>query len=67
MQLSEEESIEIEELFKQFDRNGDQCITYDDLGVLMRKYGQNPSNKVLKEMIAELASGDRVHCSFFQF
>ena len=36
MPLKEEDRVEIEEIFKQFDRSGDQTINYDDLGVLMR-------------------------------
>ena len=37
-----------------FDANGDGGITFEELGVVLRSMGQNPSDQELMEMIHEL-------------
>ena len=34
--------------------DGDESITYEELGVVLRSMGQNPSDEELQEMIAEM-------------
>ena len=45
---------EFRESFKLFDKDGDGQITIQELGTVMRKLGQNPSEAELKQMIADL-------------
>ena len=47
-------TIEFREAFQLFDKDGDQCITTDELGTVMRSLGQNPTNSELKDMINEV-------------
>ena len=44
---------EMEYVFENFDANSDGVITTNDLGVIMRSLGENPSEEELKEMIRE--------------
>ena len=37
-----------------FDVDGDQTITHEELGIVLRSMGQNPSEQELKEMIGEM-------------
>ena len=41
-------------MFNLFDVNGDGLISSEELGIVLRSMGQNPSDKELKEMISEL-------------
>lgn len=41
-------------IFNLFDVNGDQSITFEELGVVLRSMGHNPSAKELIEMIGEI-------------
>ena len=45
---------EFKEAFSLFDKDGDGTMTTKELGVVMRSFGQNPSEKELKEMVAEV-------------
>ena len=45
---------EFKEAFSLFDKDGDGTMTSKELGVVMRSFGQNPSEKELKEMVAEV-------------
>lgn len=42
------------EAFSLFDKNGDGCITAQELGQVMRSLGQNPSDPELHDMINEV-------------
>ena len=44
---------EMQYVFENFDANSDGVITTNDLGVIMRSLGENPSEEELKEMIRE--------------
>ena len=37
-----------------FDKDGDGTMTTKELGVVMRSFGQNPSERELKDMVAEV-------------
>ena len=41
-------------IFNLFDVNGDQSITFEELGVVLRSMGHNPSKRELIEMIGEM-------------
>ena len=45
-------------IFNLFDLNGDQSITFEELGVVLRSMGHNPSEKELIEMIGEMDEDD---------
>ena len=45
-------------IFNLFDVNGDQSITFEELGVVLRSMGHNPSEKELIEMIGEMDEDD---------
>ena len=53
-ELDSEELEEWRTIFNLFDVDGDQSITCEELGVVLRSMGQNPSDKELKEMIDEM-------------
>jgi len=52
--MEEEELEEWRTIFNLFDVDGDQSITCEELGVVLRSMGQNPSDHELKEMISEM-------------
>lgn len=52
--LSDEQIAEFKEAFAMFDRNGDGCITTGELGFVMRRMGQDPSEEELEKLIAEI-------------
>ena len=45
-------------IFNLFDVNGDQSITFEELGVVLRSMGHNPSKRELIEMIGEMDEDD---------
>ena len=58
-QLTEEEIENFREAFKIFDKNDDGSITIQELGVVMKSLGQNPTEDEMKEMIKDIdADGD---------
>lgn len=52
-EMTEEKKAEIRELFDMFDKNKDGHISTSELGTVFRGLGQNPTEKDLKEMVAE--------------
>ncbi|GMI44563.1 hypothetical protein TrCOL_g2357 [Triparma columacea] len=52
--LSEEQVAEFKEEFNKFDENGDGTITTDELAVVMKNLGQNPTEQQLKDMVEEV-------------
>ncbi|KAF5206380.1 Calmodulin-related protein [Thalictrum thalictroides] len=52
--LTEEQIIEFEEAFNLFDKDGDGCITIDELATVIRSLDQNPTEEELLDMINEV-------------
>ena len=55
--------LEFKEAFSLFDAKGNGSISDQDLGVIMRSLGQNPTEKEIEEMIKEV-DVDGKHISF---
>ncbi|KAM6177309.1 calmodulin-like protein 3 [Erethizon dorsatum] len=53
-QLTEEQIAEFKEAFSLFDKDGDGCITTQELGTVMRSLGQNPTEAELQGMVNEI-------------
>lgn len=43
-----------------FDKNGDEKISTEELGTVMRNLGQNPTQKDLTEMIMEIDTNGKL-------
>ena len=54
-------------MFNLFDVNGDGLISSEELGIVLRSMGQNPSDKELKEMISELDEDGSGEVDFEEF
>ncbi|KAJ7954818.1 putative Calmodulin [Quillaja saponaria] len=52
--LSEEQIVEFREAFCLFDKDGDGCITVEELATVIRSLDQNPTEEELKDMISEV-------------
>ena len=56
-------------IFNLFDVNGDQSITFEELGVVLRSMGHNPSEKELIDLTGTLSakheSSGRIHVTCF--
>ena len=52
-------SAAIKEVFNLFDAAGDNTITIAELGIAMRELGQNPTEKELAAIIAEIDADGR--------
>lgn len=47
-------AVDIKEAFLVFDKDGDGTVSTEELGEVMRSMGQNPTEKELMDMIAEV-------------
>ncbi|XP_052103548.1 calmodulin-like [Mytilus californianus] len=57
--LTQEQISECRAAFRLFDKDGDGTITTQELGIIMRSLGQNPTDIELKNIIDEVdADGD---------
>jgi len=54
-QLTEEQIAEFKEAFSLFDKSGAGTISTQDLGMVMRSLGQNPTDAELQDMINEVS------------
>ncbi|XP_010274270.1 PREDICTED: calmodulin-like protein 11 isoform X2 [Nelumbo nucifera] len=52
--LTEEQIAEFQEAFCLFDKDGDGCITIEELATVIRSLDQNPTEEELQEMISEV-------------
>ncbi|KAL6007280.1 hypothetical protein ACLOJK_032776 [Asimina triloba] len=52
--LTEEQIAEFQEAFCLFDKDGDGCITIDELATVIRSLGQDPTEEELQDMINEV-------------
>lgn len=53
--------------FALFDKNGDGCITTEELGTVMRSLGQNPTEESLRQMIREVDADENGTIDFAEF
>ena len=52
--LSVQQIADLQEAFKLFDRDGDGTISTDELTIVLRSIGQNPTQREIEAMIAEV-------------
>ncbi|XP_012853888.1 PREDICTED: calmodulin-like protein 8 isoform X1 [Erythranthe guttata] len=52
--LNKEQIVEIQEAFTMFDKDGDGCITIEDLATMMRCLDQNPTQRELHDIMNEI-------------
>lgn len=57
---------EFKEAFSLFDKDGDGTISSDELGVVMRSLGQNPSDQELDDLIKEVDIDGMVNYNSFK-
>ena len=50
-----------------FDQDGDGTISVDELGIIFRSIGQNPTDEELDQMIAEVDEDNSGCCEFDEF
>lgn len=67
MQLSEELLKEFKEAFSLFDAKGNGSISEQDLGVVMRSLGQNPTEIEIEKMIKEVDVDGNGEIDFSEF
>lgn len=65
--LTEDQIEEFKEAFALFDKDGDGTITSDELGVVMRSLGRNPTKEELDAMIAEVDEDGSGEIEFPEF
>jgi calmodulin len=53
-ELSAEQIEQIKHVFMLFDQNGDETITNNELGIVMRALGQFPTEAEMRAIIAEI-------------
>ncbi|MCL7025024.1 hypothetical protein MKW94_021092 [Papaver nudicaule] len=52
--LTQDQIVEFQEAFCLFDKDGDGCITIDELATVIRSLDQNPTEEELQDMIKEV-------------
>ncbi|XP_060592819.1 neo-calmodulin-like [Ruditapes philippinarum] len=67
LHLSQEEVEDFQEAFGLFDREGLGSITVDDLKVVLRSLGKNPSDEELRDMIREVDDDESGTIEFPEF
>lgn len=67
MEFSEEQIEEFKEAFNLFDKDGNGTITADELGVVMRSLGKNPTHEELCAMIDEVDEDKSGEIEFPEF
>ncbi|KAI4311297.1 hypothetical protein MLD38_036202 [Melastoma candidum] len=63
----EERIAELKEAFTLFDKDGDGCITMEELATVLRSMDRNPTEKQLQEMIDEVDSDGNGTIEFGEF
>ncbi|XVF66592.1 hypothetical protein PTKIN_Ptkin10aG0049600 [Pterospermum kingtungense] len=65
--LSEEQIVEFKEAFCLFDKDGDGCITLEELATVIRSLDQNPTEEELQDMITEVDADGNGTIEFAEF
>ncbi|KAH8495700.1 hypothetical protein H0E87_018762 [Populus deltoides] len=65
--LTEEQIVEFREAFCLFDKDGDGCITVEELATVIRSLDQNPTEEELHDMISEVDSDRNGTIEFAEF
>ncbi|WOL19637.1 calmodulin-1-like [Canna indica] len=65
--LSQDQITEFQEAFCLFDKDGDGCITLDELATVIKSLGQNPTEEELQEMIQEVDADGSGTIEFGEF
>lgn len=65
--LSEEQIVEFREAFCFFDKDGDGCITMEELATVIRSLDQNPTKKELEDMITAVDVNGNGTIEFAEF
>ncbi|XP_051152752.1 calmodulin-like protein 11 isoform X2 [Andrographis paniculata] len=65
--LDEEQIVEFQEAFRLFDKDGDGCITVEELATVIRSLDQNPTEEELLDMMNEFDSDGNGTIEFNEF
>ncbi|KAL8105032.1 hypothetical protein AgCh_028991 [Apium graveolens] len=65
--LNQEQIVEFQEAFSLFDKDGDGCITIEELATVIRSLDQNPSEEELQDMISEVDADGNGTIEFVEF
>ncbi|KAG6382578.1 hypothetical protein SASPL_157750 [Salvia splendens] len=65
--LKEDQIVEFQEAFSLFDKDGDGCITIEELATVLRSLDQNPTEEELQDMINEIDSNGNGTIEFSEF
>nr|TKS03730.1 calmodulin 8 family protein [Populus alba] len=65
--MTEEQIVEFREAFCLFDKDGDGCITVEELATVIRSLDQNPTEEELLDMISEVDSDRNGTIEFAEF
>ena len=65
--LNNDQIAELKGAFSLFDQDGDGTISTDELGIIFRSIGQNPTDEELDQMIAEVDDDNNGCCEFDEF
>ncbi|ESR33297.1 hypothetical protein WN944_025840 [Citrus x changshan-huyou] len=65
--LTNEQIVEFKEAFCLFDKDGDGCITVEELATVIRSLDQNPTEEELQDMINEVDSDRNGTIEFGEF
>ena len=65
--ITPEQELEYREAFQMFDKNGDGCISVNELGTVMRSVGQNPNNEELQTIINDVDADGNGTLDFHEF
>ncbi|PSR92769.1 Calmodulin-like protein [Actinidia chinensis var. chinensis] len=64
---NEEQIVEFQEVFSLFDKDGDGCITVEELATVIRSLDQNPTEEELQDMINEIDADGNGTIEFTEF
>ncbi|XP_040385423.1 calmodulin-like protein 5 [Oryza brachyantha] len=67
VQLRQEQIAEFREAFSFFDKDGDGCITLEELDTVVRSLGQTPTREELAEMIRDVDADGNGTIEFAEF